>query len=102
MKNIKFEKEKSLCAFSTAHSCSQNTGVIHNDVVDPTKHNMFVDDNLIAEIDDHMLQAMAASIEALFLVTGPDKPEIRRINLSMDKFFQATCDPNQRTTWYYH
>ena len=93
LKNIKFERERSFNTFSTAHSCSQNIGVIHNGVVDPTEHNMFVDDSLIAEIDDHMLQAMSASIEALFLVTGPDKPEIRRSNLSMDKFYQATCDP---------
>ena len=48
---------------------------------------MFVDDNLIAETDDHMLQAMATSMEALFLVTGPDKPNIRRSNLGMDKFY---------------
>ena len=54
---------------------------------------MFVDDNLIAETDDNMLQAMAASIEALFLVTGPDKSKIKRSNLSMDKFYQATCAP---------
>ena len=62
-------------------------------MVDPTEHSMFADDNLIAEIDDHMLQAMATSIEALFLVPGPDKPEIRRSNLSMDKFYQETCPP---------
>ena len=34
---------------------------------------------------------MAASIEALFMVLGPDMPTIRRSNLSMDKFYQATC-----------
>ena len=54
---------------------------------------MFVDNNLIAEIDEHMLQAMTASVEALFLVKGPDKLLIRRSNLSMDKFYQATCSP---------
>ena len=52
---------------------------------------MFVDDNLIAEIHDNIMQAMAASIEALFLVLGPDMPTIRRSNLSMEKFYQSIC-----------
>ena len=34
---------------------------------------------------------MAASIEALFMVLGPDEPEIRRSNISTDKFYQAKC-----------
>ena len=35
---------------------------------------------------------MAASIEALFLVTGPDQLKMRRSNLSMDKFYWETCN----------
>jgi len=35
-----------------------------------TPHNMYVDDNLIAEIPARMKQAMAASIEALFILMG--------------------------------
>ena len=48
---------------------------------------------MINQLSNNMLQAMTANIGALFLVTGPDKPKIRRSNLSMDKFYQATCAP---------
>ena len=37
-----------------------------------------------------MLQAMAASIEAIFVVFGDDSP-VRRSALSMDKYYEATC-----------
>ena len=33
---------------------------------------------------------MAASLEALFRTMDPDKPEIRRSNVSVDKYFSLT------------
>ena len=38
-----------------------------------------------------MPQLLAASIESLFQVMGPDRPDIRRSNLSMDKYYDVIC-----------
>ena len=59
--------------------------------VEPTENNMFVDDNIIDEVKECILQAIAVSIEVLFLVTGPDQLKMKRSNPSMDKFYWATC-----------
>jgi len=49
-----------------------------------TPHNMFVDDNVIAEIRPRMKQAQAASAESLFIRTGYPNPTLRRSSLSME------------------
>jgi len=56
-----------------------------------TPHNPFVDDNTIAEIRSRMPQAMAASVESLFLLLGQPDTSKRRSPLSMDKYYQAQC-----------
>ena len=92
LKHIQFVDDINKCQnFSQAHTCSKNHGAIKNGIHTNSEHHMFVDNNLIAEIHDHIMQAMAASIEALFLVLGPDIPTIRRSNLSMEKFYQSIC-----------
>ena len=70
---------------------------INQGVIDPTTglsietpHNPFVDDTLMADVRRHILTAMAASLEALFLLLGYPC-EFRRSPLSMDKFYQAQC-----------
>ena len=55
------------------------------------KHNMFVDDNLMAEIRKWMPQAMAASIEALFRLLGRPAPQFRKAALCLEKFIKAMC-----------
>ena len=50
---------------------------------------MFVDDSLFSNTGDLIKHAIAASIEALFLVLGfPDEP-IRQNPLSLDKYLQS-------------
>ena len=92
LKHVKFVADINKCLnLSQAHTYSKNHGAIRNGIYTNSEHHMSVDDNLIAEIHDHAMQAMAASIEALFLVLGLDMPTIRRSTLSMEKFYQSIC-----------
>ena len=52
---------------------------------------MFIDYNFHAEIRERMILSLAASAEGLFRVMGFDRPEIRRSNLSMDKYYKIVC-----------
>eukprot|EP00957_Ditylum_brightwellii_P163582 12454838-Ditylum_brightwellii.AAC.1 len=54
-----------------------------------TPHKMYADDNLIAEIPERMEQAMAASIEALFILMGFTEPHRRMIAICMGKNIAA-------------
>eukprot|EP00957_Ditylum_brightwellii_P132589 10111458-Ditylum_brightwellii.AAC.1 len=54
-----------------------------------TPHNMHVDHNLIAEIPARMKQAMAAGIEALFILMGFPEPHRRRIYICMETIIAA-------------
>ena len=56
-----------------------------------TKYNMFVDDNLFAQIEQNIKHAMAASIEALYTVLGYPETEKRQSPLSLDKYFDSVC-----------
>eukprot|EP00957_Ditylum_brightwellii_P161316 12282792-Ditylum_brightwellii.AAC.1 len=57
----------------------------------PTPHNMYVDDNLKADIRPRMKQAMSASIEALFILMGYPEPH-RQINaVCMENYLAAQC-----------
>ena len=79
-------------SFVKAVPDSLNKGVLNKDG-NPvnTQHNMFVDDNVIAEIRPRMRQAQAASAESLFRIAGFPNPTLRRSPLSMDKYYAATC-----------
>eukprot|EP00957_Ditylum_brightwellii_P209251 15360977-Ditylum_brightwellii.AAC.1 len=44
----------------------------------PTPHNMYVNDNLIADVKSKIIQAMSASIGALFILMGYSVPERRK------------------------
>ena len=53
---------------------STNTGVIRGGRRLPTLNAMFVDDNLMADIWHFLRPALAASVEALFIILGePDE-----------------------------
>ena len=57
--------------YVTAAICSKHTGVFNPDGSrKKPKHNMFVDDNLMAETRAFICIAMVASIEALFRIFG--------------------------------
>ena len=55
------------------------------------QHNMFVDDNLMANILRLMKQTMAASIESLLIILGFSETDKRRFALSLDKYFKTMC-----------
>ena len=52
---------------------------------------MFVDDSLFAQTRNKMKHAMAASIEALYIILGFPEFEKRQDCLSLDKYFESTC-----------
>lgn len=83
-------------AFVKARKCSTNKGVL-TEAGTPvnTPINTFVDDALMAEIRSRIRQAMAASIESLFMILGEPDERKRRIALSLDKFFDAICGPEK-------
>eukprot|EP00957_Ditylum_brightwellii_P096683 7363723-Ditylum_brightwellii.AAC.1 len=65
--------------FTQAIADLSNKGVIDeegNPV--PTPHNMYVDDDLIADLKSKIIQVMSASIEALFILMGYPEPERRK------------------------
>lgn len=66
---------------------------IHKGVKDlkKTKYNMFVDDSLFVQIRELIKHAMAASIEALFIILGFPETEKRQNPLSLDKYFESVC-----------
>ena len=70
--------------FTPATPDSKNKGVLNkNGEHTNTKHNMFVDDNVIAEIPSKMHQAQAASAESLFRIAGFPNETMRRSPLSL-------------------
>ena len=56
-----------------------------------TPHHPFVDDTIMTNIRRHMLTAMAASIDALFLILVKATLLNIRYNISMDKFVAFQC-----------
>ena len=56
-----------------------------------TAFNMFVDDSLFCQTVDNIKHAMAASIEALYIILGFPETDIRQNALSLDKYFESTC-----------
>lgn len=56
-----------------------------------TPNYPFVDDTLVVDTKENILRAMAASIEALFLIMGFPDIEKRPNPISLDKFYQAEC-----------
>eukprot|EP00957_Ditylum_brightwellii_P146707 11167803-Ditylum_brightwellii.AAC.1 len=56
-----------------------------------TPHNMYVDDNLIAEIPSIIRQVMAASTESFFILTVFPELHRRRNAVCMEKFMADMC-----------
>ena len=50
---------------------------------------MFVDNNLFAQTKDIIKHAMAASIEALYIILGYPEISKRQDSLSLDKYFES-------------
>lgn len=92
---VQFEVEPHPSTVKYTHASADT---LHTGVYDPilgrdvnTPHNPFVDDTLMADIQPHILTAMGASIESLFLSLGALCEAERRSPLSMDKFAEFLC-----------
>ncbi|KAL7539229.1 hypothetical protein ACHAWF_006339, partial [Thalassiosira exigua] len=75
-------------SFTPAKACSQNKGVFdENRVSEDTPHTFYVDDDLYAEIYDRerIEQAIAVSIEAIFILLGDSDLIFRQDPVSFDK-----------------
>ena len=93
LKNVRFSNPPtSGTKFVQAKPCQLRQGLRDRNgkLLNP-KMFMFVDDSLLVEIFSRMWKLLAASIESLFQVMGEDMPDIRRSNLSMDKYYEIIC-----------
>ena len=71
-----------------ARRCSQNPGVVDKDgVPEDTPHAFYVDDDLYAELFDRerVEQAIAASIEAIFILLGESNLDLCQDPISFEK-----------------
>ena len=78
--------------FTQAKKDSLHIGVKNTN---KTSYNMFVDDNLFAQTKMFMKHAMAASIEALYIILGYPEIDKRQNPLSLDKYFESICSYNR-------
>ena len=86
---VKFsEKPSATTKFVQATKDSIHKGVID---LEKTRYNMFVDDNLFTQTKEFMKHAMAASIEALYMILGYPDIKKRQNPLSLDKYFESVC-----------
>ena len=79
---------------------STNTGVIRGGSCLPTLNAMFVDDNLMANIWRFLRPALAASVEALFIILGEPDEKLRKSPLSMDKYYESRCSHSRKQLGY--
>jgi hypothetical protein len=70
-----------------------NPGVIVEGQPVNTPHYPFVDDTLYADLKKRILQAIAASIEACFIIFGARNDNLRPCPLSLEKFQLLSCSP---------
>ena len=87
--NVSFSEEPDdSTEFVQATPDKLNPGVKN---LDQTEYNMFVDDSLFVQTRSGMRQAMAASIEALYIILGFPEEDKRQNALSLDKYYESTC-----------
>jgi hypothetical protein len=72
---------------------SMNPGVLVDGSPVNTPHYPFVDDTLYADLLKRILQAIAASIEACFMIFGARNDSLRPCPLSLEKFQLLSCSP---------
>ena len=78
--------------YISAYPCIQHTGVYTAEGIrKKTKHNMFVDDNLMAETKAFILLAILSIIEYIVRMFGCPKPEYRKSPLSMENIVKDKC-----------
>ena len=73
--------------FAPARSCVMNQGVFNADGTEkPSQHNIYVDDNLMADIRRRMPHTIASAVEAIFTVMGVPMLHLRQSAVAMDKW----------------
>ena len=80
-----------------AASCEMNPGVVGPDgTIQNPRADMYVDDALLACVGRKRMElALAATIEAIFVVMGRPKPSIRQCPLAMDKWIGMLVAPQE-------
>jgi len=61
----------------------------------PTKHNIYIDDNLLAEVKAYVHQALASGFEATFTIMGHPCPSARPVPVNLDKLEELVVSPLQ-------
>ena len=86
--------------FTQATPDSKNKGVIEDGVCLSTHNFIFVDDNLMADTWEYLKPALAASVEALFILLGFPKEHLRKSDLSIGKFYESLCSYSRKQLGY--
>jgi hypothetical protein len=69
-----------------AQPCTRHKGVFDSTGRRiPTKHNIYVDDNLLAEVKAYMHQALVLGFKATFTIMGHPCPSARPVPINLDK-----------------
>ena len=73
--------------FVQAQPCSKQRPIIDDDGnEEPSEHNTYVDDNMMADIRRRMPSALAAAAEAIFTIMGVPTLRLRQSAVAMDKW----------------
>jgi len=77
-----------------ARPCTRHKGVFDSAGRHiPTKHKIYVNDNLLAEVKAYMHQALASGFEATFTIMGHPCPSVRPVPVNLDKLEELVVSP---------
>ena len=68
-----------------------NTRVFIDGLRVSTQNSMFVDDNLLAKVQEEITPAIATSAKSLFILLREENSLLRKNPLSMDKHYDSVC-----------
>ena len=75
------------CSRPTARKFSKNRGVINNyGTKQPSQHSIYVNDNLMADIDRRLSYNFVSAIEAIFVIMGAPNLMLRPCVVALDKW----------------
>jgi hypothetical protein len=79
-----------------AQPCSWHTGVFDSaDRCLLTKHNIYMDDDLLAKVRTYMPQALASGFEGIFTLMGHPCLSLRPVAVTLDKLKELEVSPLQ-------
>ena len=61
----------------------------------PTKHNIYVDDNLLAKVAAYMHRTLASGFEATFAIMEHPCPSLHPVAVNLDKLEELVVSPSQ-------